>query len=157
MLGKAQMKWLKKTLKEPATFTVFCSNVPLAPKVKPRSKDTWDGYHGERQQIFKFIAKEKIPGVLILSADRHRSDAYKIDSGIDGMYPLYEFQSSRLTNQHVHGLIKRSLFGYNKKQSFGRVDFDLTAKDPTFRYTIISIDGEAVHSLEVKLSELQIQ
>ena len=157
MLGSAQMKWLKNTLKKPATFTVLCSNVPITPKVKPGSKDTWDGYDSERQQIFNFIAKEKISGVVILSADRHRSDAYKIDSGIDGMYPLYECQSSRLTNQHVHGLIKHALFGYNKKQSFGRVDFDLTAQDPTFRYTIISIDGEPVHSLELKLSELQFR
>jgi alkaline phosphatase D len=157
MLGPAQMQWLKKTLKKPATFTVFCSNVPLAPKVKPGSKDTWDGYDGERQQIFKFIAKEKIPGVVILSADRHRSDAYKIDTGIEGMYPLYECQSSRLTNQHVHGLIKHSLFGYNEKQSFGRVDFDLKAKDPTFKYTVVNIDGKAVHSLEIKRSELQFE
>ena len=100
MLGPAQMKWLKKTLKEPATFTVFCTNVPVTPKVKPGSKDTWDGFDGERQKIFNFIAKEKIPGVVILSADRHRSDAYRIDTGIEGMYPLYECQSSRLTNQH---------------------------------------------------------
>ncbi|MEC7393921.1 MAG: hypothetical protein VX839_03460, partial [Verrucomicrobiota bacterium] len=76
---------------------------------------------------------------------------------IEGMYPLYECQSSRLTNQHVHGLIKHSLFGYNEKQSFGRVDFDLTVKDPTFKYTVISIDGEAIHSLELKLSELQFK
>ena len=157
MLGPAQMKWLKKTLKEPATFTVFCTNVPVTPKVKPGSKDTWDGFDGERQKIFNFIAKEKIPGVVILSADRHRSDAYRIDTGIEGMYPLYECQSSRLTNQHVHGLIKHSLFGYNDKQSFGRVDFDLTARDPTFKYTIINIDGESIHSLELKLSELQFK
>lgn len=156
MLGPVQMKWLKKTLKEkPPTFTVICSNVPMAPKVKPGSKDTWDGYAGERQRIYAHIAKHKIPGVFILSADRHRSDAYKIDSGIEGMYPLYEFSSSRLTNQHVHGLIKHSLFGYNEKQSFGQVDFNLTADDPCVKYTIVNIDGEAIHSLEVKRSELQ--
>ena len=57
----------------------------------------------------------------------------------------------------MHGLIKHSLFGYNEKQSFGRVDFDLTVKDPTFKYTVISIDGEAIHSLELKLSELQFK
>jgi len=157
MLGKAQMKWLKKTLRKPATFTVFCTNVPVTPKVKPGSKDTWDGYSKERQHIFKYIADEKIPGVIILSADRHRSDAYRIDTGIEGMYPLYEWQSSRLTNQHVHGLIKHSLFGYNEKQSFGRVDFDLTAEDPTVKYTVVNIDGKAVHSLELKLSELQFK
>ena len=157
MLGSAQMKWLKKTLKHPAVFTVFCTNVPLTPKVKPGSKDTWDGFDGEREQIFKFIAEEKIPGVIILSADRHRSDAYKIDTGIKGMYPLYECQSSRLTNQHVHGLIKHSLFGYNAKQSFGRVDFDLNAADPTVKYTIINIDGKSIHSLTVKRSELEFK
>ena len=155
MLGSAQMKWLKKTLTEPAAFTFFCTNVPMTPKVKPGSKDTWDGFDGERQRIFQFLAKEKIPGVIILSADRHRSDAYKIDTGIEGMYPLYEWQSSRLTNQHVHGLIKHSLFGYNAKQSFGRVDFNLRGDDPTVKYTVININGKAIHSMTVKRSELQ--
>ena len=158
MLGPVQMEWLKKTFHESdATFKVLCCNVPMAPKVKPGSKDTWDGYSGERQHIYDFIAEQKITGVLILSADRHRSDAYKIDTGVDGMYPLYEFSSSRLTNQHVHKIIDSSLFGYNEKQSFGRVDFDLTAADPTVTYTIINIDGEEIHSLQVKLSELQFK
>lgn len=156
MLGPVQMEWLKETLKkEPATFKVICSNVPMAPDVKPGSKDTWDGYREERQRIYQFIAQEKIPGVIILSADRHRSDAYKIDAGVEGMYPLYEFSSSRLTNQHVHKIIKSSLFGYNAKQSFGKVDFDLTTDDPTVTYSVVSIDGEVIHTLVVKLSELQ--
>jgi len=156
MLGPVQMKWLKKTLtQEPATFTVICSNVPMAPKVKPGSKDTWDGYDGERQRIYQFIADQQIPGVIILSADRHRSDAYRVDTKIEWMYPLYEFSSSRLTNQHVHPIIKSSLFGYNEKQSFGRVDFNLKAEVPTVKYTVINIDGKAIHTLTVKLSELQ--
>jgi len=157
MLGPAQLKWLKQKLKQPATFKVLCTNVPMTPKVKPGSKDTWDGFAAERSQIFKFIAEQKIPGLIILSADRHRSDAYKINTGIDGMYPLYEWQSTRLTNQHVHSLIKHSLFGYNEKQSFGRVDFDLNAADPTVKYTIINIDGKPIHSLKVKRSELQFK
>ena len=158
MLGPVQMKWLKKTLTEkPATFTVICTNVPMAPKVKPGSKDTWDGYPEERSAIYQFIADQKIPGVVILSADRHRSDAYKVDTEINGMYPLFEFSSSRLTNQHVHKLIDHSLFGYNDKQSFGKIDFDLTTEDPTVKYTIINIDGKKIHDLTVKLSQLQFQ
>jgi alkaline phosphatase D len=158
MLGAVQMKWLKKTLADkPATFKVICTNVPMAPKVKPGSKDTWDGYSDERSAIYQFIADQKLPGVVILSADRHRSDAYKVDTEIEGMYPLFEFSSSRLTNQHVHKLIDHSLFGYNEKQSFGRVDFDLTVEDPTVKYTIINIDGKAIHDLTVKLSQLQFK
>ena len=158
MLGPVQMKWLKKTLADkPATFKVICTNVPMAPKVKPGSKDTWDGYSDERSAIYQFIADQKLPGVVILSADRHRSDAYKVDTEIEGMYPLFEFSSSRLTNQHVHKLIDHSLFGYNEKQSFGRVDFDLTVEDPTVKYTIINIDGNPIHDLTVKLSQLQFK
>lgn len=158
MLGAVQMKWLKKTLADkPATFKVICTNVPMAPKVKPGSKDTWDGYSDERSAIYQFIADQKLPGVVILSADRHRSDAYKVDTEIEGMYPLFEFSSSRLTNQHVHKLIDHSLFGYNEKQSFGRVDFDLTVEDPTVKYTIINIDGKPIHDLTVKLSQLQFK
>ena len=158
MLGPVQMKWLKKTLTEkPATFTVICTNVPMAPKVKPGSKDTWDGYPEERSAIYQFIADQKIPGVVILSADRHRSDAYKVDTEINGMYPLFEFSSSRLTNQHVHKLIDHSLFGYNDKQSFGKIDFDLTTEDPTVKYTIINIDGKKIHDLTIKLSQLQLK
>ena len=70
---------------------------------------------------------------------------------------MYEFSSSRLTNQHVHRLIESSLFGYNDKQSFGRVDFDLKAEDPTVNYTIVNIDGEEIHSLEVKRSALEFK
>ena len=158
MLGPVQMKWLKKTLTEkPATFTVICTNVPMAPKVKPGSKDTWDGYPEERTEIYQYIADQKIPGVVILSADRHRSDAYKVDTEINGMYPLFEFSSSRLTNQHVHKLIDHSLFGYNEKQSFGKIDFDLTTEDPTVKYTIINIDGKKIHDLTIKLSQLQFK
>ena len=83
--------------------------------------------------------------------------AQGLDAGIDSI-ELYESNNQAvLTHQHVHGLIKSSLFGYNEKQSFGRVDFDLTAKDPTFKYTVVNIDGKAVHSLELKRSELQFK
>ena len=53
---------------------------------------------------------------------------------------------------HLH-----ALFDYNQKESFGRVDFDLEAEDPTVRYTIINIAGKPIHSLTVKRSELQFE
>jgi phosphodiesterase/alkaline phosphatase D-like protein len=53
------MKWLKNALKKPAAFTVLCSNVPITPKVKPGSKDTWDGYDSERQQIFNLLPRKR--------------------------------------------------------------------------------------------------
>ena len=153
MLGAYQLAWLKKTLAESdATFKVIVSSVPWAKNVKPGSKDTWDGYDAERESIFRHIAEQQIEGVVLLSADRHRSDAYKIPR--PGAYDLYEFSSSRLTNQHVHKLMPHALFGYNEKPSFGLVEFNTAAADPTVTYTIVNIDGQKIHTLTVKRSQL---
>ena len=90
-----------------------------------------------------------------MSADRHRSDAWRIERS-DG-YDLYEFNSSRLTNQHVHQTMDEAIFSYNAKQSFGRIRFDTTADDPFVTYDVVNIDGEMVHSLTVRRSELQFK
>jgi alkaline phosphatase D len=47
-----------------------------------------------------------------------------------------------------------ALFSYNKKQSFGLVSFDTAAADPQVTYEVISIDGERIHSLTVRRSQL---
>ncbi len=159
MLGPVQKKWLFETLKASkasgATFTVLASSVPWAKGTKGGSKDTWDGFPEEREEIFSFIGKNHIEGVFLISADRHRSDAYKTER--PGAYPLYEASSSKLTNVHTHRLIKTALFGYNAKCSFGLLSFDATAPDPKLTYDIYNIDDEKIHTLKVKRSELSFK
>jgi len=92
---------------------------------------------------------------LLISADRHRSDAYKNDR--PGAYPLYEASSSKLTNVHTHKLIKKALFGYNAKCSFGLLTFDATAADPELTYDVYNIDDEKIDTLKVKRSELSFK
>jgi len=156
MLGPVQLKWLKENLHEShGTFKVICSSVPWNFRTKGDSLDTWNGFPDEREVIFSFLEEQQIEGVILLSADRHRSDAWQIHRP-DG-YDLFEFNSSRLTNQHVHPTMEKqgALFSYNKKQSFGLVTFDTTAADAMVRYDVISIDGETVHSLPLRRSQLQ--
>ncbi len=151
MLGPVQKKWLLDKLKDSrATFKVIASPVPWSLATKGEARDTWNGFKQERQEIFDFLAENKIDGVILLSADRHRSDAWRIER--NNGYPLYEFESSRLTNQHVHELMPNALFGYNEKQSFGLLTFDTRQDDPTVKYQIVSIDDEIIHTLELKLS-----
>lgn len=154
MLGPAQKAWLKDRLKSStATFKVLVSPVPWEYRTKGDSLDTWNGFHEERDEIFSFLTDNKIEGALLMSADRHRSDAWKIDR--PGDYALYEFESSRLTNLHRHGPMKAAIFSYSGSQSAGLVEFDTTVKDPTIKYTVITIDGKPVESLTLKLSQLQ--
>ncbi|MHC4336916.1 MAG: alkaline phosphatase D family protein [Planctomycetota bacterium] len=153
MLGPAQKAWLLKQLRQSkATFKVLASPVPWSFNTKGKSLDTWNGFRDERNEIFDFLESNKINGVILISADRHRSDARRIDR--KNGYPFYEFESSRLTNQHVHRLVPGAIFGYNKKQSFGLLTFDTTEPDAKVTYQIVSIDNEVVHSLTLKLSEL---
>jgi alkaline phosphatase D len=116
------------------------------------SRDTWNGFHEEREEIFNHLEKNKISGIVLLSADRHRSDVRRIDRA-EG-YPFYEFTSSRLTNEHVHPLLSGAICGYNEKQSFGLVSFDTTKKDPTVTFKIISIDNEMINTFVIPLCEI---
>jgi alkaline phosphatase D len=153
MLGPVQKKWLlEKLSKSTATFKVLVSPVPWSEKAKPGSIDTWAGFPDERDEIFSLIAEQRISGVILMSADRHRSDAWKIKR--DNGYDFYEFESSRLTNMHTHEVMPGSLFGYNEKCSFGMLHFDTTKDDPTVTYEIMNIDGESIETLEVKLSQV---
>ena len=156
MLGPVQLAWLKEELRAcQGTFKVICSSVPWDYRTKGDSLDTWNGFQQEREEILGFIESEKIDGVLLMSADRHRSDAWRIDR--DNGYSFYEFNSSRLTNQHVHPTMEKAgaIFSYNKPQSFGLVEFDTGLEDPQVTYTVVNIDGDRPHTLTVRRSELQ--
>jgi alkaline phosphatase D len=153
MLGPVQKAWLFDQLKaSEATFKVIASPVPWSFESKGESLDTWNGFKAERKELFDFLAANKIDGVILISADRHRSDAWLIERP-EG-YALYEFESSRLTNQHVHRVMPGSLFGYNEKQSFGLLTFDTTLPDPEITYQIYSIDDELIYTLKVKKNEI---
>ncbi len=159
MLGPVQKKWLLNQLKSSeGKFKVLVSSVPWSPGVKQGSKDTWDGFPEEREEIFSFIEMHRISGVLLMGADRHRSDFRKI-SRPKG-YDLYEVMSSRLTNVHTHGLMKNAkgsefIMGYNEECSFGLVEFDTTADDPQVTYRIVNIDDEEIDARSLKLSQLR--
>lgn len=154
MLGPEQKEWLLNGLKESkAVFKVIASPVPWALDAKPGSHDTWAGFENEREEIFQFLTKNNIDGVVLLAADRHRTDFWK--NKRDGDYPLYEFMSSRLTNIHTHDLMPKSLFGYNKKCSFGKITFDMNLQDPEMKFEIVNIDNEVIHTHTLKGSELK--
>ena len=155
MLGPVQMAWLKRTLKSSTgTFKIIASPVPWTAGVKPGSLDTWDGFPREREEIFRFLETEQVNGVILVAADRHRTDL-RITKRKQG-YDLYEFESSRLTNRHTHKVVKTPglLWGYNKTCSFALMEFDTTLDDPRVRFEAITIDGERVHEHVLQLSQL---
>jgi alkaline phosphatase D len=154
MLGPDQKAWLLKTLNEStATFKIIASSVPWASGTKPGSKDTWDGFPQEREEIFSFIETNKVEGMLFLSADRHRSDIWEIDRSTG--YNFYDLMSSRLTNMHTHGEMSGAIYSYNKKCSFGQLSIDTSIADPSILYEVYSIDDEIIYQYQINKSNLQ--
>ena len=145
MLGPVQKEWLLARLKESqAPLKVIVSSVPFAPGSKPGSRDTWDGFPEERAEIFGWIQSHQIEGVIILSADRHRSEAWKIEQ--PDAYPLYDLMSSKLTNFHTHECIPGTLFCYNGSCSFGLLTIDTKVPDPTATYEVVNLEGETIET-----------
>ncbi|MFU8862123.1 MAG: alkaline phosphatase D family protein [Cyclonatronaceae bacterium] len=154
MLGPVQKKWLLEQLSQSeAAFKVIVSPVAWSDEASPGSVDTWSGYPDEREEIFRFLTDQNIEGVILLSSDRHRSDAWQIDRADD--YTLYEFASGRLTNRHRHNAMPGALYSYNEKESFGLLNFDFDNDEPAVTYQIYSIDDELVYEMKIDRSQLE--
>ena len=153
MLGPVQKKWLLAKLKASrATFKVIASGTLWTETADKGGKDSWWGVKEEREEILSLIDREKIGGVILISADRHRTDVYQIKRPKG--YTLYEFETSKLTNNHTHKTRPQALFSYNKGNFFGMLNFDLTKADPEMTFACITIDKKTVYTLTLKKSQL---
>ncbi len=165
MLGPVQKKWLLDKLKASrATFKIIAASVPWAFEAKtgtqrssnlgrrPGFQDTWQGFGQEREDIFSTIEKHKIEGVFLISADRHRSDAWKIER--ENGYTFYEATSSHLTKNSTHPAMPGALFTSLGKPAYGLLTFDTTLSDPEIRYQVVKIDDTFDGTLVVKKSQL---
>ncbi len=155
MLGPAQKRWLLEALKaSDATFKVIASGTLWTEHADKGGADSWWGVPGEREEVFSLIGRERIGGVVLISADRHRADVYRIDR--PGAYPLWEFENGKLTNNHTHGTNSKALFSHNAGTFFGVLDFDLDADDPALTYRCVMRDGKEIYTQTLRGSALQV-
>lgn len=142
LLGDFQKTWLKNTLSNSKSkFKVLCSGTLWTEYADKGGRDSWQGYAHERDEIFTLIRDQKIPGVFLLSGDRHRHEMFKL--GFDIGYPLYEFETAKVTNIHTHKANPHALFSYNEGNFFGLLDFDFTLNNPSVTYRCVTQDGKS--------------
>lgn len=78
MLGREQLAWLKAGLRNStATWKFVLSSVTFT-SLLVLPEDRWDGYDAERYELLRFIDRERVGGVVLLSADIH-ANAYNPD------------------------------------------------------------------------------
>lgn len=78
MLGISQKEWLKREIQaSTAAFKIVVTTVPL----KYHGVDSWEGYTTERQELFNFIVRNSIKGVVFLAGDVHYAAVLKYQEG----------------------------------------------------------------------------
>jgi alkaline phosphatase D len=93
-LGQAQLKWLQEALSaSTATFKIVVTGSPVLNEFYDES---YIHYLYEYRQLMTFLQESRLPGVFLLSGDRHHSDLVKHTR--PGLYPLYNYTSSPLTS-----------------------------------------------------------
>jgi alkaline phosphatase D len=156
-LGPEQMEWLKKTLlacKGPFIIiscgTMWCDYVS-------GGKDSWGQFDPEaREEVFSLIEEHRIPGVLLISGDRHGARGFRIPrpSG----YEFYEFETASLGGRSGPPVTNpkwtTQLYGFANKFAFGEFTFDISKDDPTVTYRLVEFTGVILYELELSRSQL---
>ncbi|HEY2989280.1 MAG TPA: alkaline phosphatase D family protein [Candidatus Binatia bacterium] len=123
MLGSRQKEWLLDALaRSTATFKVIATSVPFY----GGGRDRWEGYPRERSDVMKWIKRNRIKGVLFISADLH----YAVVARLPGHLGLREIVTGPLAAQ-----MNVFAIGYGKDVEF--------YANKTFNYGMITIDPKA--------------
>jgi len=156
-LGDAQTAWLKEQLLDcKGPFIIISCGTMWTDHISD-GKDSWGKYDPEgREQLFRFIEDNRIPGVLLLSGDRHGASVFRIPrpSG----HTFYEFEPASLGGRT--GPVTKAegnpdaLFIVDGKYAFGEFTFDATLDDPEVHFRLIHEDGETLYEHLLKRSEL---
>lgn len=157
MLGDQQLEWLKNSLLySTAAFKIIVVGSQVLNPVSPFDK--WRDFPAEYQAFMDFLADNKIPGVLLLTGDRHHSEIIKVDR--PGAYPLYDITVSPLTSgTHVFGAAEKNnpyrVYGLDQQQNYARFSFAGKTGDRTLTVSFFGVKGEAYGSWSIHEKELK--
>jgi len=158
-LGLEQLTWLKKTLKNSlAPFKIISSGTMWSDYVS-NGKDSWGTWDTEaREELFSFIEKENISGVLLISGDRHGARGFTIPrpSG----FALHEFEAASLGGVPGPDAMAENstnqLFGYHGTTAvaLGEFTFNTMVDKPVVTFRLIDEFGNILEKHVLPYSKL---
>lgn len=154
-LGARQWAWLREgLLASDAPFKVLATGMIWTDKGNAELDD-WHTYAHERDAIFDFIARERIPGVILVGGDIHVSQAMRHRDRVG--YDLWHFVTSPLHEKTIPSLDAAhpdKVFSAVEPNTFLKLTADSTKPDPTLLAEWVTRDGRRLHSIELSASEL---
>lgn len=159
LLGAKQLAWLKQELSvSRAVFKLLCCGSNWS-NAKGPGGDSWAAFLHERDALFDFIAREKIPGVVLLSGDVHRGELNAIPWSGRGGYDFYDLVSSPLAQEpaavwpgyKIEAPVREP---YTASPNFGLIRFEFEP-EPRLVFSLLDAAAEEVwEPLELLESEL---
>ena len=158
MLGEDQMVWLKnKLLMSDASFKF----IAIGTQVLNDNVfgETYKQYPKERQELFDFITKNNIKGVIFLTGDKHYAEINRME--VNG-YPIIDFTSSPLTSPVLPRWILHASKNKNRipgtdyaHHNFGRITLTGAPGNRNCKLEILGRWGKKRRELIINQSELQ--
>jgi alkaline phosphatase D len=159
LLGKVQWEWLQKELAASnAPFKLLVSGMVWNDAVRPGKPDYWMAYPYERAALLKYVAEKKVPGVVLIGGDIHRSRAFvhpKEETGVP--YPVHEWITSPLGDNVMEEAAVENpalVFDRGEKNAFLLVRADSAVDPPKLTARWMNAAGQELHKTEVSAKDL---
>jgi alkaline phosphatase D len=152
--GEGQFTWLKdKLLNSRATFKFIVNGNQVLNQMT--DSECLNAYPADRDALYAFIQKYKIPGIVFLSGDRHFTEVLKYE--IPGVYALHDVTCSPLTSG-AYAKIGETTEGSNPlrvegtllpEQNYMRVKVYGDRKDRTLQFEAIDMNQAVRWTLKI--------
>jgi alkaline phosphatase D len=156
MLGDEQIQWLIDGLvSSNATFKIVAIGGQV---LNPVARfETYSIFPEERQKLLELIAKEKIPGVIFVTGDRHSTELTKMPR--EGTYPLYDLTVSPLTSTAAKNADEPNTWRipdtYVSERNFATLEFSGPRTTRVMTIRVFNSGGNELWKREIRAEELK--
>lgn len=158
MFGREQMEWLKSSLiSSNAAVKIIASGNQM---INPMALfEAFGQFDTEQKDLFDFIAKNRINGVMFVSGDRHHTELLKVQWP-GAAYPWYEFTSSPIGSgggrnpREENNPARVPGTWVTGTRNFGLIEVTGPRNDRLITLKTMDKDGKLLWKQDIKLSEI---
>ncbi len=158
LLGEKQMAWLKKQLLDCKGPFIILSCGTMWSDYLSNGKDSWGVYDPQgREELFLFIEKNNIKGVLLISGDRHGTRGFAIPR--NNGFQFYEFGAASLGAMSGPPVSKKEwntqFYSFSGIYAFGEFTFIIPAEtEPQVIFRLVDENKKILVEKNIKYKEL---
>ena len=154
MFGRKQLDWLFAALKNSkATFKIVVSNSPILNPVE--NDENFAKYSSERKELLDFIVKNKIGGLLFVSANKSYAELTKMVRA--GAHEVYEVCAGPVTDRPAKSASEINFFrvpgSTTLERSFALISVSGPENDRVLEVQFLNADAKPLFSQKLKAKD----